>query len=50
MNFIKYCKENDIRQSMSKAGYPYDNVPIERFYDTFKNCFYINLFLRVQKY
>jgi transposase InsO family protein len=25
---------------MSKAGYPYDNAPMERFYNTFKNCFY----------
>jgi transposase InsO family protein len=25
---------------MSRAGCPYDNTPMERFYNTFKNCFY----------
>lgn len=25
---------------MSKAGCPYDNAPMERFYNTFKNNFY----------
>lgn len=25
---------------MSKVGCPYDNAPIERFYNTFKNSFY----------
>ena len=40
IEFVRYCKENGIRQSMSKAGYPYDNAPMERFYNTFKNCFY----------
>lgn len=40
MEFVRYCKENGIRQSMSKGGCPYDNAPMERFYNTFKNCFY----------
>ncbi len=35
--FANYCKENKIIQSMSKAGYPYDNAPMERFYNTYKN-------------
>ena len=34
--FTDYCKEEGIRQSMSKAGYPYDNSPMESFYGTFK--------------
>ena len=38
--FIMFCKENSVKQSMSKAGCPYDNAPMERFYNTFKNCFY----------
>lgn len=25
---------------MSKAGCPYDNAPMERFYNTFKSSFY----------
>lgn len=34
--FTNYCKEEGIRQSMSKAGCPYDNSPMESFYGTFK--------------
>lgn len=39
-DFVMFCKKHDITQSMSKAGCPYDNSPMERFYNTFKNCFY----------
>lgn len=39
-NFVMYCKKHNITQSMSRAGCPYDNAPMERFYNTFKNCFY----------
>ena len=38
--FVNFCKENNITQSMSKAGCPYDNAPMERFYNTFKSNFY----------
>ena len=38
--FVSFCKEHGITQSMSKAGCPYDNAPMERFYNTFKSCFY----------
>lgn len=38
--FVVFCKEQGITQSMSKAGCPYDNAPMERFYNTFKSCFY----------
>jgi len=34
--FTEFCAENFIIQSMSKAGYPYDNAPMERFYNTLK--------------
>lgn len=27
----------NVTQSMSKAGYPYDNVPMERYFNTLKN-------------
>lgn len=40
--FIDYCDSIGIRQSMSKAGYPYDNAPMERYFNTLKNE-YINL-------
>lgn len=41
--FTEFCKENNITQSMSKAGYPYDNAPMERYINTLKNeC--INLY------
>ena len=35
--FVSYCREKKIIQSMSKAGRPYDNAPMERFYNTLKN-------------
>lgn len=37
--FINYCAENAITQSMSRAGNPYDNSPMERFYNTMKTEF-----------
>ena len=27
----------NVAQSMSKAGYPYDNAPMERYFNTLKN-------------
>jgi transposase InsO family protein len=38
--FTKFCEQNGIIQSMSRAGCPYDNAPMERFYNTLKNEFY----------
>ena len=34
--FVKFCQKHGIKQSMSKAGYPYDNAPMERFFNTVK--------------
>lgn len=34
--FTEFCEENRVTQSMSKAGCPYDNSPMESFYGTFK--------------
>ena len=34
--FVKFCKENKIKQSMSKPGCPYDNAPMERYFNTLK--------------
>lgn len=34
--FTEFCEENGIIQSMSKAGCPYDNAPMESYYGTFK--------------
>ena len=39
-DFQKHCLKYDIQQSMSAAGCPYDNAPMERFYNTFKSEFY----------
>ena len=36
-SFTTFCKENKIQQSMSKAGCPYDNAPMESFYGKFKS-------------
>ena len=35
--FIKFCESAHVTQSMSKAGYPYDNAPMERYFNTLKN-------------
>ena len=35
----EFCAGKGIRQSMSKAGCPYDNSPMESFYGTFKSEF-----------
>jgi transposase InsO family protein len=32
--FVEFCKSAGITQSMSKAGCPYDNAPMERYYNT----------------
>ena len=36
-SFTSFCKSNQIQQSMSKAGCPYDNAPMESFYGKFKS-------------
>ena len=36
LKFIGYCREHGITQSMSKAGCPYDNDPMERYYNSLK--------------
>lgn len=36
-DFTEFCASSGIRQSMSKAGYPYDNAPMERYYNTLKS-------------
>ena len=37
--FVNFCKDNNITQSMSKAGCPYDNGPMERFFILSKTAF-----------
>lgn len=34
--FVQKCRELGISQSMSRAGCPYDNAPMERYYNTLK--------------
>lgn len=34
--FIEFCREHGITQSMSRAGCPYDNAPMERYFNTMK--------------
>ena len=36
-DFTEYCDKLGITQSMSKAGYPYDNAPMERYFNTLKS-------------
>ena len=35
--FVEFCESVHVIQSMSKAGYPYDNAPMERYFNTLKN-------------
>ena len=35
--FIEFCGSAHVTQSMSKAGYPYNNAPMERYFNTLKN-------------
>jgi transposase InsO family protein len=35
--FNEFCSNARIQQSMSRAGCPYDNAPMERYYNTLKN-------------
>ena len=35
--FIEFCESVHVSQSMSKAGCPYDNAPMERYFNTLKN-------------
>ena len=34
--FVDFCKTQGIRQSMSKPGCPYDNAPMESYFNTLK--------------
>ena len=34
--FTEFCESVNVTQSMSKAGYPYDNAPMERYFNTLK--------------
>ena len=36
-DFVNFCKDNNVTQSMSKAGCPYDNAPMERYFNTLKS-------------
>ncbi|MDY4769884.1 MAG: IS3 family transposase [Lachnospiraceae bacterium] len=36
--FTEFCESVHVTQSMSKAGYPYDNAPMERYFNTLKNA------------
>ncbi len=36
LEFTNYCSSQSITQSMSRAGCPYDNAPMEHYYNTLK--------------
>lgn len=35
--FVEFCESVHVTQSMSKTGCPYDNAPMERYFNTLKN-------------
>ena len=48
--FVEFCESVHVVQSMSKAGYPYDNAPMERYFNTLKNeCTNLYEFLTEEK-
>ena len=34
---VEYCESVGVTQSMSRAGCPYNNAPMERYFNTLKN-------------
>ena len=47
--FIEYCEKNMIEQSMSRAGRPYDNAPMERYFNTLKNELINHYYYKTEK-
>ena len=47
--FIEFCKANGVIQSMSRAGCPYDNAPMERYFNTLKNELICHHYYRSEK-
>ena len=47
--FTLFCKENNVIQSMSHAGCPYDNAPMERFFNTMKSEFIYHYYFKTFK-
>lgn len=45
-DFSSFCSKNGIIQSMSRAGCPYDNAPMERFFNTLKTEFFYHYYFR----
>lgn len=43
--FTEFCEKLGITQSMSKAGYPYDNAPMERYFNTLKMILYTSIII-----
>ena len=43
--FVEYCKKNMIQQS----GYPYDNAPMERYFNTLKNELINHYYYKTEK-
>lgn len=35
--FPAFCEKVNVSQSMGKAGYPYDNTPMEQYFNNLKN-------------
>lgn len=47
--FTEFCEDLGITQSMSKAGYPYDNAPMERYFNTLKKDLIYQHYYRTEK-
>lgn len=47
--FTSFCEKNCIIQSMSQADCPYDNAPMERFFNTMKSEFIYHYYFKTFK-
>ena len=48
--FTKFCEQMKIKQSMSRAGCPFDNSPMERYFNTLKTeLIYLHVYQRKEQ-
>lgn len=47
--FVGYCEKNIIQKRMSRVGCPYDNAPMERYFNTLKNELINHYYYKTEK-
>jgi len=49
IEFVQHCRKRGISPSMSRAGCPYDNAPMERYYNSLKTELIISIVWKLQQ-